>query len=56
MTNAYKCLAGKPERKITLGKPKRRCINDIATDLKEIQNGVWSGFSLLKTESSDTLL
>jgi hypothetical protein len=38
--NVYRLLLGKPERKRPLGRPKRRWINNIKTDLVEIR---WGG-------------
>jgi hypothetical protein len=34
--NAYRILVGEPEGKRPLGRPKRRCVNNIKTDLREI--------------------
>jgi hypothetical protein len=31
--NAYRLLAGKPDGKIPLGRPSRRCVDDIRMDL-----------------------
>jgi hypothetical protein len=39
-TNAYRILVGKPERKRTLGRPRRRWVNNIKIDLTEIG---WDG-------------
>jgi hypothetical protein len=30
-------LVGKPERKIPLGRPRRRCVDNIKMDLREIE-------------------
>jgi hypothetical protein len=38
--DAYRLLVGKAERKRPLGRPKRRWVNNIKTDLKEIE---WDG-------------
>jgi hypothetical protein len=38
--NAYKVLAGKPERKKPLGRPRRRWVDNIKTNLREIG---WDG-------------
>jgi hypothetical protein len=32
--NAYRILVGKPEGKIPLGRPRRRWVNNIKTDLR----------------------
>jgi hypothetical protein len=34
--NAYRLLVGKPERKRPLGRPKRRCVDNIRMDLGEV--------------------
>jgi hypothetical protein len=34
--NAYRILLGKPEGKRPLGRPRRRCVNNIKMDLREI--------------------
>jgi hypothetical protein len=38
--NAYRILVGKPEGTILLGRPRRRWVNNIKTDLREIG---WNG-------------
>jgi hypothetical protein len=38
--NAYKILVGKPEGKRALGRPRRRWVDNIKMDLREIG---WSG-------------
>jgi hypothetical protein len=38
--NAYRILVGKPEGKSPLGRPKRRWVDNIKMDLREI---VWHG-------------
>jgi hypothetical protein len=38
--NTYRILVGKPERKRPLGKPTRRCVDNIKMDLGEIG---WDG-------------
>jgi hypothetical protein len=35
--NAYRILVGKPDGKRPLGRPRRRWMNNIKMDLKEIQ-------------------
>jgi hypothetical protein len=40
MRNIYKILVGKPKRKITLGRRRRRWVDDTKMDLKEIG---WGG-------------
>jgi hypothetical protein len=38
--NAYRILVGKPEGKIALGRPRRKWVDIIKTDLREIGWGV----------------
>jgi hypothetical protein len=38
--NAYRILVGKPEEKRPLGRPKRRWVDNIKMDLREIE---WDG-------------
>jgi hypothetical protein len=38
--NAYRILAGKPEGKRPLGRPRRRCVDNIKMDLRDVG---WSG-------------
>jgi hypothetical protein len=40
MKNAYRILVGKPEGKRSLGRSRRRCVNNIKMDLREIG---WGG-------------
>jgi hypothetical protein len=37
--NAYRTLVGKPEGKRPLGRPRRRLVNNIKMDLREIGRG-----------------
>jgi hypothetical protein len=39
-TNAYRILMGKPEGRRPLGRPRRRCVNKIKMDLRDIE---WGG-------------
>jgi hypothetical protein len=39
LSNANKILIGKPERKRPLGRPKRRCENNIGMDLSQVMVG-----------------
>jgi hypothetical protein len=34
--DAYRILVGKPESKRPLGRPRRKCVNNIKMDLREI--------------------
>jgi hypothetical protein len=45
--NVYRLLVGKPEGKKPLGRPRRRCVNNIKMDLLEIVCGsvVWIGLA-----------
>jgi hypothetical protein len=45
--NVYRVLAGNPEGKRPLGRPRRRWEDGIKMDLAEIGWGVWSGFTWL---------
>jgi hypothetical protein len=38
--NAYRILVGKPEGKSPLGRPRRRCVDGVKMDLREIG---WDG-------------
>jgi hypothetical protein len=40
MRNAYRILVGKPEGKRPPGRPKRKCVDDIKMDLRDIG---WGG-------------
>jgi hypothetical protein len=40
--NAYRILVGKPEGRIPLGRPRRRWVDDIKMDLREIKpDSIW---------------
>jgi hypothetical protein len=41
--NVYRLLAGKPEGKRPLGRPRRRWVDNIKMDLLEIGWAVWTG-------------
>jgi hypothetical protein len=45
--NAYRILMGKPEGKIPLGRPRRRWVDNIKMDLREIgwDGMVWTGWN-----------
>jgi hypothetical protein len=51
--NAYRILVGKPERKRPLGRPRRRWVDSIKMDLREM---VWTGLNWLRTGTSGGLL
>jgi hypothetical protein len=42
--NAYRILLGKPEQKRPLGRPRRRWVDNITRDLREIG---WDGMDLI---------
>jgi hypothetical protein len=42
--DAYKILVGKPEQKRLLGSPRRRCVDNIKMDLREIE---WGGMNCI---------
>jgi hypothetical protein len=52
----YKVLVGKPEGKRPLGRPRRRLVNWIKMDLREIGWGVWIGFDWLRIATGGGLL
>jgi hypothetical protein len=52
MRNVYKILAGKPEEKRPLGKPRRRCGDNIRMDLQKQVGRVWTGFISLRIATS----
>ena len=35
-SGAYRGLVGRPDGKVTLGRPRRRCEDNIKTDLKDV--------------------
>jgi hypothetical protein len=39
----YRALVGKPEGKRPLGRPRRRWMDNIRTDLQEVGLGIWTG-------------
>jgi hypothetical protein len=45
----YRVLAGKPEGKRPLGRPRRRWEDNIKMDLQEV--GIWTGSICLRTET-----
>jgi hypothetical protein len=42
--NSYKILVGKPEGKRSLGRPRRRWVDNIKIDLREI---IWDGMDFI---------
>jgi hypothetical protein len=53
--NSYRLLMRKPERR-PLGRPRRRWVNNIRTDLGVIGGVVWTGLICLRTGTSGELL
>jgi hypothetical protein len=54
--NAYRLLVGNPEGKRPLGRPRRRCVDNIRM-ISERWNGVmWTGLVWLKTGTGGELL
>jgi hypothetical protein len=43
--NAYRILVGKPDGKRPLGRPRRRCVDNIKIDLREIG---WGGMEWIE--------
>jgi hypothetical protein len=51
--NAYRILVEKPEGKILLGRPRRRCVDNIKMDLRGIE---WGGMDWLSIGTTGKLL
>jgi hypothetical protein len=47
----YRVLAGKPEGKSPLARPRRRWEDNIKVDLQYVDCGVWTGSSWLRKET-----
>jgi hypothetical protein len=47
----YRVLAGKPDGKRPLGRPRRRWEDNIKMDPQEVGCGVWAGLSSLRIET-----
>jgi hypothetical protein len=54
--NAYRILVGKPEGKRPLGRPRRRWVDNIKTDLEEIGCDGRAGSNWLRIGTSGGLL
>jgi hypothetical protein len=54
--NAYRLLAGKPDGKRPLGRPRRRWVNNIRMDLGEVDGVMWIGLILLRIGTGGELL
>ena len=46
---AYRVLVGKPEGKRPLGRPRRRLVDNIRTDLQDV--GIWTGLGWPRIET-----
>jgi hypothetical protein len=55
-SKVYKVLVGKPERKRSLGRPRRRWEDGIRMDFRVFGLGVWIGFDCLRTWTGGGLL
>jgi hypothetical protein len=51
--NAYRILVGKPDGKRPLGRPRRRWVDSIEMDIREV---VWNGLMWLRIGTSGGLL
>ena len=47
----YRVLVGKPEGKRPLGRPRRRWVDNIGTDVWDM--GIWTGLGWPRTETGD---
>jgi hypothetical protein len=54
--NAYRILVGKPQGKRPLGKPRRRWVDNIKMDLREIGLNEWTGSNWFRIGTSGGLL
>jgi hypothetical protein len=53
---AYRILVGRPEGRRPLGRPRRRCENNIKMDLQEVGWGTWTGLIWLRIGTGGGLL
>jgi hypothetical protein len=53
---AYRLLVRKPEGRRSLGRPRRRWVDNINMDLGQIDGLVWTGLVWLRIETSGGLL
>jgi hypothetical protein len=56
MRNAYRLLVGKPEEKRPLGRPRRRWVDNIRMDLREVGWGGVDWIGLAKDRNRWTAL
>jgi hypothetical protein len=54
--NAYRILVGKPEGKRSLGRRRRRWVDDIKIELREIGWDGWTGSNWLRIGTNGGLL
>ena len=47
----YRVLLGKPEGRRTLGRPRRRWVDNIRLDLQEVGWGIWTGLGWPEIET-----
>jgi hypothetical protein len=53
--NAYGILVGKPERKRSLGRPRRTWVDNIKMHLRDIDGVIWNGLIWHRIETSGAL-
>jgi hypothetical protein len=53
---AYRILVGSPERRLPLGRPRRRWEDNIKMDLQEVGWGAWTGLIWLRIRTGGGLL
>jgi hypothetical protein len=54
--NAYRLLVGKQEGKRPLGRPRRRLVDNIRTDLERWDGVMWTGLVWLRIGTGGELL
>jgi hypothetical protein len=54
--NAYRLLVGKPEERRPLGKPRRRCLDNIRMDLVEVGWVTWTALVWFRIRKAKELL
>jgi len=47
----YKVLVGKPEGRRTLGRPRRRWVDNIRMNLQELDVSIWTGLGWARIET-----
>jgi hypothetical protein len=47
----YRVLMGKPEGRRPVGRPRRRCVDNIKMDLQEVECGIWTGLGWPRIET-----